>query len=88
MSILKCPAHSPVAHQLTPAGGHGFNSGVSDTYDLAWKLAAVINGQGGEHLLASYDHERRPVAKNNMKRVEEAIAFFMAIWAMPVISSG
>jgi FAD binding domain len=73
-------ADSLTAHQLTPVGGHGLNSGIGDTYDLTWKLASVLRGYGGEYVLESYDHERRPVAKNNMKRVEEGMEFFLPMW--------
>ena len=41
------------------------NTGVGDAIDLAWKLAATLDGWGGPALLASYDAERRPVAKRN-----------------------
>jgi hypothetical protein len=57
------------AHQLNPSGGFGMNTGLGDATDLAWKLAAVIGGWGGEALLASYEIERRPIAVRN---VEEA----------------
>ncbi|MGV2985044.1 FAD-dependent monooxygenase [Microbacterium sp. AGC85] len=50
------------AHQNPPWGGHGFNTGVGDAVNLGWKLAAVINGWAPEHLLDSYESERRPVA--------------------------
>jgi hypothetical protein len=36
------------------------NTGIGDAIDLGWKLAAVHEGWGGEHLLASYEPERRP----------------------------
>jgi 2-polyprenyl-6-methoxyphenol hydroxylase-like FAD-dependent oxidoreductase len=49
------------AHLHPPAGGHGMNAGISDGVDLAWKLAAVIEGWGGPLLLDSYDRERRTV---------------------------
>jgi 2-polyprenyl-6-methoxyphenol hydroxylase-like FAD-dependent oxidoreductase len=53
------------AHQFYPTGGHGANTGIGDAVDLGWKLAAVINGWGGESLLDSYEAERRPVALFN-----------------------
>ena len=59
------------AHQLSPVGGHGLNSGMGDAWDLSWKLSAVVKGWGGEALLQSYDIERRPVAFNNLKMVEK-----------------
>jgi 2-polyprenyl-6-methoxyphenol hydroxylase-like FAD-dependent oxidoreductase len=48
-------------HTHPPNGGFGMNTGIGDAYDLGWKLAAVLKGWGGPHLLDSYDKERRPV---------------------------
>jgi 2-polyprenyl-6-methoxyphenol hydroxylase-like FAD-dependent oxidoreductase len=50
------------AHLNPPWGGHGFNTCVGDAVNLAWKLAAVIQGWAGPALLPSYEPERRPVA--------------------------
>ncbi len=48
-------------HLHPPFGGYGMNMGVADGVDLGWKLAAVLQGWGGETLLDSYEAERRPV---------------------------
>jgi 2-polyprenyl-6-methoxyphenol hydroxylase-like FAD-dependent oxidoreductase len=53
------------AHQVTPAGGYGMNTGVGDAVGLAWTLAAVLAGWGSEQLLEAYDIERRSVAHRN-----------------------
>ena len=50
------------AHLYTPTGGYGLNTGIDDTSNLAWKLAAVLRGWGGQGLLASYEYERRKTA--------------------------
>ncbi|HXA90405.1 MAG TPA: FAD-dependent monooxygenase [Mycobacterium sp.] len=50
------------AHIHSPAGGQGMNTGMQDAFNLAWKLAAVVNGQAGDTLLDSYEAERIPVA--------------------------
>lgn len=50
------------AHQMPPTGGFGANTGIHDAANLAWKLAAVLNGHAGPALLETYDAERRPVA--------------------------
>ncbi|MGA9494099.1 MAG: FAD-dependent monooxygenase [Mycobacterium sp.] len=50
------------AHIHSPAGGQGMNTGMQDVFNLAWKLAAVINGDAGDTLLDSYEAERAPVA--------------------------
>ena len=49
------------AHVMSPTGGFGMNTGIGDSIDLAWKLAATLRGWGGPGLLSSYDAERRPV---------------------------
>lgn len=49
------------AHLCPPTGGHNMNVGIGDAVNLAWKIAAVLKGWGGEKLLESYDLERRPV---------------------------
>ncbi len=38
-------------HLFTPTGGFGMNTGIDDTANLAWKLAATLQGWGGPHLL-------------------------------------
>lgn len=50
------------AHAHPPNGGLGMNTGLQDAFDLGWKLAAVLQGWGGEGLLESYDIERRPAS--------------------------
>jgi hypothetical protein len=54
------------AHVNSPSGGHGMNTGVGDAVDLGWKLVAMAEGWGGPKLMASYEPERRPVAKRNV----------------------
>ena len=51
------------AHVVPPNGGFGGNTGIHDAHNLAWKLALVVTGRAGEHLLATYDAERRPVGR-------------------------
>jgi 2-polyprenyl-6-methoxyphenol hydroxylase-like FAD-dependent oxidoreductase len=54
------------AHMLWPKGGFGANTGIGDAVDLAWKLAATLEGWGGEALLESYEAERRPIGLRNV----------------------
>ena len=49
-------------HEMSPTGAFGSNTGIQDAHNLAWKLAAVLDGWAGPGLLASYQDERRPVA--------------------------
>ena len=54
------------AHQVSPFGARGANSGIQDAENLAWKLAALIKGEGGEGLIASYETERIQAADENI----------------------
>jgi putative polyketide hydroxylase len=49
------------AHEMTPAGGFGMNTGIQDAHNLAWKLAAVLREWARPALLESYEREREPV---------------------------
>jgi putative polyketide hydroxylase len=48
------------AHVMPPFAASGANTGLADVHNLGWKLAAVLGGQAGPALLASYEAERRP----------------------------
>lgn len=48
-------------HTHPPYGGLGLNTGLDDVANLGWKLAAKLQGWGGEMLLGSYSLERQPV---------------------------
>ncbi len=52
------------AHSHPPYGGFGLNNGLEDSINLGWKLAADLQGWGGEMLLRSYSEERRPVFRD------------------------
>ncbi|MFC5202970.1 MULTISPECIES: FAD-dependent oxidoreductase [Streptomyces] len=56
------------AHEMSPTGAFGSNTGIQDAHNLAWKLAAVLGGWAGRGLLDSYDAERRPVAEATSAR--------------------
>lgn len=55
------------AHLNPPWGGLGFNTGLGDAVDIGWKLAAYLQGWGGEDLLKSYELERRPISDRVIK---------------------
>ncbi|CQR65861.1 FAD-dependent oxidoreductase [Streptomyces leeuwenhoekii] len=56
------------AHEMSPTGAFGSNTGIQDAHNLAWKLAAVLGGWAGDGLLDTYDAERRPVAEATSSR--------------------
>ncbi|ARG96279.1 FAD-dependent monooxygenase [Legionella micdadei] len=49
------------AHVHSPAGAQGMNTGIQDVYNLAWKLALVINKKANSNFLESYQQERYPI---------------------------
>jgi len=57
-------------HLHPPFGGYGMNLGIADGVDLGWKLAAMVQGWGGDALLDSYEQERRPV---HLRTIAEAV---------------
>ena len=52
------------AHLMSPTGGFGMNTGIQDAVDLSWKLAAVLQGWGGAHLLESL-RRRAPAGRRS-----------------------
>lgn len=68
------------AHRHPPSNGLGSNTSIQDSFNLAWKLAAVLKGQAGEALLDSYSIERAPVAKQIVTRANQSITEFGPIF--------
>jgi len=54
------------AHQVSPFGARGANSGVQDADNLVWKLKLVMEGAAPDHLLDSYNVERVQAADDNI----------------------
>jgi 2,4-dichlorophenol 6-monooxygenase len=55
-------------HRHPPSNGLGSNTSVQDSFNLAWKLAAVIRGEAGPDLLETYTAERAPVGRHIVER--------------------
>jgi 3-(3-hydroxy-phenyl)propionate hydroxylase len=54
------------AHQVSPFGARGANSGIQDADALAWRLAAVVRGEAGEAVLDDWAQEREAAADENI----------------------
>ena len=67
-------------HRHPPSNGLGSNTSIQDSFNLAWKLAMVVNGQAGPGLLESYSAERAPVAKQIVTRANQSIEEFGPIF--------
>ena len=54
------------AHQVSPFGARGANSGIQDTDNLCWKLGLVMQGKAPAALLDTYTEERATAADENI----------------------
>jgi 3-(3-hydroxy-phenyl)propionate hydroxylase len=63
------------AHQVSPFGARGANSGIQDAENLAWKLAAVIAGTATRALLDTYELERGQAADENIRHSTRSTDF-------------
>jgi len=76
--LQHCFLIGDAAHIHSPVGGQGMNTGLQDAYNLAWKLAAVVNGHMNTKILDSYAAERMPVAKDLLKTTDAAFNVIMS----------
>jgi 3-(3-hydroxy-phenyl)propionate hydroxylase len=63
------------AHQVSPFGARGANSGFQDTDDLVWKLALVMKGLAPDALLDTYDADRTYAADENIRNSTRSTDF-------------
>jgi 2-polyprenyl-6-methoxyphenol hydroxylase-like FAD-dependent oxidoreductase len=68
----RCFLLGDAAHIHSPAGGQGMNTGLQDAYNLAWKLAFVVQARAAPTLLDSYEQERIPVARRLLETTDRA----------------
>jgi len=74
----RCFLIGDAAHIHSPVGGQGMNTGLQDAYNLAWKLAGVVNNRFKVNILDSYALERMPVAKNLLNTTDRVFALIMS----------
>jgi 2-polyprenyl-6-methoxyphenol hydroxylase-like FAD-dependent oxidoreductase len=74
----RCFLLGDAAHIHSPVGGQGMNTGLQDAYNLAWKLALVVQGRANEALLDSFEAERLPVAERLLKTTDRAFTFIVS----------
>jgi hypothetical protein len=74
----RCFLLGDAAHIHSPAGAQGMNTGLQDAYNLAWKLALVVQGRADPALLDSYEQERIPVAKRLLQTTDRAFQLVVA----------
>lgn len=88
----RCFLVGDAAHIHSPVGGQGMNTGLQDAYNLAWKLAGVVNSLLNEAILDTYAAERMPVAKQLLNTTDKMFRIVMSTgwltmlfkkWVMP-----
>src|SRR5438128_1590655 len=67
------------AHQVSPFGARGANSGLEDAENLAWKLARVLQGTSPERLFDSYQVERSAAADENIRESTRSTDFMAPV---------
>ncbi len=63
-SIPRAFVAGDACHTHSPKGGWGLNTSLPDTFNLGWKLAAVLQGKSHPKLLQTYSSERQKVAQH------------------------
>src|ERR1041384_5797288 len=74
----RCFLLGDAAHIHSPMGGQGMNTGLQDAYNLAWKLALVVQGRAAPVLLDTYVQERMPVARQLLDSTDRAFQLVVA----------
>jgi len=65
------------AHIHSPVGAQGMNTGIGDAVNLAWKIAAVVDGRGPDSLLDTYETERISFARRLVSTTDRVFTVVM-----------
>jgi hypothetical protein len=71
----RCFLAGDAAHIHSPAGAQGMNTGIQDGYNLAWKMASVLQGHSGDGLLETYHEERIEIARKLLQTTDRMFQF-------------
>ncbi len=69
-------------HRHPPINGLGSNTCISDAFNLAWKLAYVLNGRADSSILDSVTIERKPVGDGIVRRANDGMLVHRRLWAL------
>ena len=69
-------------HRHPPINGMGSNTCISDAFNLAWKLAFVLNGLANDQLLDSLTIERKPVGLGVVRRANDGMEVHRRLWSI------
>ncbi|AQH05944.1 2,4-dichlorophenol 6-monooxygenase (plasmid) [Burkholderia sp. KK1] len=68
-------------HRHPPTNGLGSNTSIQDAFNICWKISHVLRGLAGPDLLATYNEERAPVARQVVQRANKSLGDFPPILA-------
>ena len=74
----RCFLLGDAAHIHSPVGAQGMNTGLQDAYNLAWKLALVVQDRAAPALLDSYEDERIPIARRLLNTTDRAFRLIVS----------
>jgi 2-polyprenyl-6-methoxyphenol hydroxylase-like FAD-dependent oxidoreductase len=74
----RCFLLGDAAHIHSPVGAQGMNTGLQDAYNLAWKLARVVQGKADARLLDSYEEERMPIAQRLLRTTDRGFKIIVS----------
>ncbi|KKA24448.1 hypothetical protein T310_1477 [Rasamsonia emersonii CBS 393.64] len=69
-------------HRHPPHNGLGSNTCIQDAYNLAWKLAYVLQGRAGRELLDSYSAERQLVGRYIVQRANDTGRMHLSLFSL------
>lgn len=73
ISVGRVHCMGDAIHRHPPAAGLGSNTCLQDGFNLAWKLALVVQGKAHPSLLDSFNAERQPVARQIVERANTSM---------------
>jgi 2-polyprenyl-6-methoxyphenol hydroxylase-like FAD-dependent oxidoreductase len=88
----RCFVLGDAAHIHSPMGAQGMNTGLQDAYNLAWKLALVVQERADTALLDSYAEERIPVARRLLATTDTAFravvseSWIAGVWRTAIVA--
>ena len=74
----RCFLLGDAAHIHSPVGAQGMNTGLQDAYNLAWKLALVVQGTADAALLDTYEQERVPIAQRLLRTTDRGFKLIVS----------
>lgn len=90
----RCFLVGDAAHIFSPVGAQGMNTGIQDAYNLAWKLAFVIQGKATPSILTTYSEERQSIAQNLVNATDRVFRLvtseryfhkIIRLWFFPIL---